>query len=470
MKKEPTFIQSIMIFLMIIGALFFFIFLLKAEPHIPLLVTLVLAALLLAVFGFRWNQMEEAILKGIRSAIMPVIILSLIGILIAVWMMSGTVPTILYYGIKYISPEFFGISALFITVIISMFTGSSFTTVSTVGVALMGVAVTTGVNTMLAAGAIVCGACFGDKMSPLSDTTNFAPAVTGVSIFTHIQNMMYTTVPALIITAVFFAFAGQSESFDLTAIQGMQKALTDSFHIHWGALLPPLAVLYGSFRRKPIIPTLVFGIMAGLLAAWLFQGHSSVAEWFRVMQQGYKENIPNETVAAIVNRGGLQSMMSSTISLILIALSLGGLLQYCGVIQALFRKLVQPIRHRGSMVVAAGSSSIAVNLLTGEQYLSILLPGQMFKQEFNSRGIPAKTLSRTLEDCGTLINAVIPWGVSGTFFATTLHVPVIDFLPYAIFIWVSPLLTFAYALLPKLRDFTLYERQDKIMSQDSAIG
>lgn len=469
MKKEPTFIQSIMIFLTIIGALFFFIFLLKAEPHIPLLVTLTLVSLLLSAFGFRWSQMEEAILKGIRSAIMPIIILSLIGILIAVWMMSGTVPTILYYGIQYISPEFFGISALFITVIVSMFTGSSFTTVSTVGVALMGVAVTTGVSPMLAAGAIVCGACFGDKMSPLSDTTNFAPAVAGVSLFTHIQNMMYTTVPALIITAVFFTFAGQSEGFELTAIQNIQKALTDSFHIHWGALLPPLAVLYGSFRRKPIIPTLVFGIAAGLLAAWLVQGHSSMTEWISVMQQGYKGNIPNETVAAIVNRGGLQSMMWS-ISLILIALSLGGLLQYCGVIQALFRKLIQPIQHRGSMVVAAGSSSIAVNLLTGEQYLSILLPGQMFKQEFQSRGIPAKTLSRTLEDCGTLINAVIPWGVSGTFFATTLHVPVFEFLPYAIFIWASPLLTFAYALLPKLKDFTLYERQNKTLSRESGMG
>ncbi|OME04432.1 MULTISPECIES: Na+/H+ antiporter NhaC [Paenibacillus] len=454
MDRQLSFSKSMIIIAFIFALLFVSIFLLKAEPHIPLLATTVGTAVLLGLFGVSWKDIEAAIIKGIQTAIMPILILMLIGILIAVWMMSGTVPTLLFYGMDYINPNYFAVSALYVTIVVSMFTGSSFTTVSTIGVALMGIALTTGISPTLAAGAIICGACFGDKMSPLSDTTNFAPAVVGISLFTHIRNMMYTTIPALIITTVFFLFAPKADAIDLSSIQGIKFALQDGFHIHWLTLISPLAVIICSIKRIPILPTLMVGIVTGLLVTAIIQQQAEIGVWFSVMQNGYESTIANETVASIVNRGGMQSMMSS-VSLILIALSLGGLIQHCGVIEAFFRKIIQPLKRKSSIVLMSGASSIAVNGMTGEQYLSILLPGQMFKDEYNRRGIPAKTLSRTLEDCGTLVNPLIPWGVSGAFFAATLGVPVIEYIPYATLLWLSPFITFAYALIPKLQKNSL---------------
>jgi NhaC family Na+:H+ antiporter len=454
MDRQLSFSKSMIIIAFIFALLFVSIFLLKAEPHIPLLATTIGTAVLLGLFGVSWKDIEAAIIKGIQTAIMPILILMLIGILIAVWMMSGTVPTLLFYGMDYINPNYFAVSALYVTIVVSMFTGSSFTTVSTIGVALMGIALTTGISPTLAAGAIICGACFGDKMSPLSDTTNFAPAVVGISLFTHIRNMMYTTIPALIITTVFFLFAPKADAIDLSSIQGIKFALQDGFHIHWLTLISPLAVIICSIKRIPILPTLIVGIVTGLLVTAIIQQQAEIGVWFSVMQNGYESTIANETVASIVNRGGMQSMMSS-VSLILIALSLGGLIQHCGVIEAFFRKIIQPLKRKSSIVLMSGASSIAVNGMTGEQYLSILLPGQMFKDEYNRRGIPAKTLSRTLEDCGTLVNPLIPWGVSGAFFAATLGVPVIEYIPYATLLWLSPFITFAYALIPKLQKNSL---------------
>nr|WP_260067419.1 Na+/H+ antiporter NhaC [Paenibacillus sp. p3-SID867] len=454
MERHLSFSKSIILIVFILAVLFVSIFLLKAEPHIPLLATTVGIASLLRLFGFSWKHLESAIIQGIQTAIMPILILSLIGILIAVWMMSGTVPTILYYGMDYIEPHYFAVSALYVTIVVSMFTGSSFTTVSTVGVAFMGIAVTTGISPALAAGAVICGACFGDKMSPLSDTTNFAPAVAGISLFTHIGNLMYTTVPALIVTTIFFLLAPTANSLDLTSIIQIKAALSDGFQIHWLTLLSPLAVIACSIKRIPILPTLIVGIVTGLIVTAFVQEQTAVDVWFSVMQSGYKSTIANETVASIVNRGGLQSMMGS-VSLILIALSLGGLLQHCGVIEAFFRKVMQPLKRKSSIVLMTGASAIAVNGMTGEQYLSILLPGQMFKEEYVRRELPAKTLSRTLEDCGTLVNPLIPWGVSGAFFAATLGIPVIEYAPYATFLWLSPLFTFAYALIPRLQRNTL---------------
>lgn len=454
MDRQLSFSKSITLIVFILALLFVSIFVLKAEPHIPLLFTTVVTAVLLRIFGVSWKRLESAMIQGIQTAIMPILILSLIGILIAVWMISGTVPTILYYGMDYIKPHYFAVSALYITIIVSMFTGSSFTTVSTVGVALMGIALTTGITPTIAAGAIICGACFGDKMSPLSDTTNFAPAVAGISIFTHIRNMMFTTLPVLIITTIFFLFLPMPSKIDLSSINEIKLALQDGFHIHWLTLLSPIAVIVCSVKRVPILPTLIVGIVSGLLITATVQQQTSVDVWFSVMQSGYSSPITNETVASIVNRGGLQSMMGS-VSLILIALSLGGLLQYCGVIEAFFRKLIEPLKRKSSIVLMTGASSIAVNGITGEQYLSILLPGQMFKDEYTRRGIPARTLSRTLEDCGTLVNPLIPWGVSGVFFAATLGVPVIEYVPYATFLWLSPLITFAYVLIPKLQKQSL---------------
>lgn len=276
---------------------------------------------------------------------------------------------------------------------------------------------------------------------------------------------MYTTIPALVVATIFFVLAPKTNTFDLSSIHEIKLALRDGFNIHWLTLISPLAVIGCSMKKIPILPTLVIGIVTGLLVTAVVQHQTAIDVWFGAMQNGYSSTITNETVASIVNRGGLQSMMGS-VSLILIALSLGGLLQHCGVIEAFFRKMIQPLKRSSSIVLMTGASSIAVNGMTGEQYLSILLPGQMFKDEYTRRNIPAKTLSRTLEDCGTLINPLIPWGVSGAFFAVTLGVPVLAFAPYAVFLWLCPLFTFAYALIPRLQRNSLGNNHDNSDSKE----
>jgi Na+:H+ antiporter, NhaC family len=444
MNKSLSFAQSASVLAAVVAVLFPAMFWGKAEPHMPLLAATVASTVLLRLYGIRWSRMEEGLVKGVQSAVAPMLLLALIGILIGVWMMSGTIPTILYYGIAIIQPQYFALSALFLTLVISTVTASSFTTVSTVGIAMMGVSTALGMDPLVTAGAVICGACFGDKMSPLSDTTNIAAGVTDVPLTTHIRFMTRTTVPAFAITVLFFALQGQTAPVDLQGIYAIRQELEQHFTISALTLLPALAVLFCSAMRIPIMPTLVTGIAGGIAVAALLQGVTSPAEWLNVMQNGFHASFSNDIVASIVNRGGLMSMTWS-LSLILIALSLGGLLHHSGVFDGLFRSLMQRIKRDSGLVGLAGTSSILVNALTGEQYLSILLPGQMFRETFARRGMELKRLSRTLEDCGTLVNPLIPWGVSGAFFTNMLHVSTVEYLPYALFLWLSPLFTFIYA-------------------------
>ncbi|MGZ9586101.1 Na+/H+ antiporter NhaC [Paenibacillus marinisediminis] len=455
-SNTVTFKQSLIIFILVMSWLLLTILVWKAEPHLPLLIATVATGIGLMLCGQSWKQVEHSLIKGLQASVMPAILLVLIGILIAVWMMSGTVPTLLVYGANWFQPQWFALSAMLLTMIVSMFVGSSITTVGTFGVALVGMAASMGINTQLVAGAVVSGACFGDKMSPLSDTTNFASAVARVRMNDHIRNMTKTTIPAFLLTCAAFLFFGHVENTDLTQLEAMQQAMNGSFHIHLIALLPLPIVLIAAIRRVPILLTLLIGIGSGLLVVGIIQGNWDIPNWLQVMQYGFNADIANESVARIVNRGGIMSMMGS-IALIGIAFAFGGLLQNGGVIQALFNRIIQPIKRKETLVVSTGISAIGVNFLTGEQYMSILLPGQMFEQEYERRGIPRLTLSRTLEDCGTLVNPLIPWGVSGAMMTSALGMTVMDYAPYAFFLWISPLCTFAFALLPGLKRKTLNE-------------
>lgn len=449
-----TFKQSLIVFILLMGWLLLAILGWKAEPHLPLLIAAIAAGIALLIIGQSWEQVERAMVKGLQSSIQPAVLLVLIGALIAVWMMSGTVPTLLVYGTEWFQPQWFSLSAMLLCMIVSMFVGSSFTTVGTFGVALVGMASSMDINPALIAGAVISGACFGDKMSPLSDTTNFASAVAQVQMNDHIRNMSKTTVPAFILTVAAFIMFGQAEQADLIQLNDMKQAMSDAFHIHPLALLPLPIVLTAAIRRVPIIPTLLLGIASGLLVTGFLQGNWDIPQWLQVMQNGYHMDINHEAAARIVNRGGILSMMSS-ITLIGIAFAFGGLLQHGGIIHALFSCIIQPVKRNESLVVSTGLSSIGVNFMTGEQYMSILLPGQMFQQEYEHRNIPRLTLSRTLEDCGTLINPLIPWGVSGAMMTSALGVTVSEYAPFAFFLWLSPLCTFAYAWLPGLKKRTL---------------
>ncbi len=430
------------------GTILYSMLVLKTEPHIPLLISLVLISLLALLFGFKWEVMEKGIVQGITIGIKPVLILMVIGMLIGTWMMSGTVPTLLYFGTSFISAEWFTISALAVTIIVSTFTGSSFTTIGTVGVALMGLSASLGIHPGLAAGAIICGACFGDKMSPLSDTTNFAPAVAGVQLFRHIQHLMWTTIPALLLTFIIFIVIGSGSgvSGSLSTIETVQDSLQEFFKISGWTLISPLIVIILAVKRVPTLPALMIGVITGIATVLIVQGQSSIAEILSMLQNGFEGNSDDKIVNEIVNRGGIQSMMWS-ISLIWIALALGGLVQSVGILKTLMDTLENRIKGMGNTIATTALSSIGVNVLTGEQYLSILIPGQTFKAKFEKEKLGLPNLSRTLEDAGTLVNPLIPWGVSGAFFASTLEISVLSYLPYVFFLYLSPIFTILFGYI-----------------------
>ncbi|MCA0171060.1 Na+/H+ antiporter NhaC [Bacillus sp. RAR_GA_16] len=442
MMKKISFPMALVVIALLMSWMLFSIIGLKVEPHIPLLAGVVGMGVLGLLLGMKWEEIEKALLQSITTGLKPILILFVVGMMIAVWMQSGTVPTLLYGGLRFIQPEWFLISALVVTIIVSTFTGSSFTTIGTIGVAMMGIGAAMGVNPALAAGAVISGACFGDKMSPLSDTTNFAPAVARVDLFTHIRHMMQTTIPAIIVTIIFFFIMSKnlSSSVKPDDLNEAMMVLQNEFTISLWTLAPPLIVLVLAVKRVPVLVTLFAGLLAGIIVAMLTQGIYSATSIIGTMQNGFASETPSELVNGIVNRGGLQSMMWS-VSLIILALALGGVLQAMGIIQSLMSGLTKLLNRRGHLISATATSAIGVNLLTGEQYLSILLPGQTFEPFYDKAGIDRKFLSRTLEDAGTLVNPLIPWGVSGAFFAETLGVSVLAYLPFALFLWLSPLFT-----------------------------
>ncbi|MGB3568781.1 MAG: Na+/H+ antiporter NhaC [Priestia megaterium] len=449
MKKEISFIQSIAVVLVLLAIIFVSLFTLKLPPHIPLIFGVAFISVIGFLLKYKWTEMEKGILDGVRLGIKPILILMLIGMLIAIWMVGGTIPTILSYGFHWISPQYFLISALVITVLVSTFTGSSLTTVSTVGVALFGVGTAIGVHPGLAAGMIVSGAVFGDKMSPLSDTTNFASGIVGVPLPKHIQHITWTTVPSIVITAIIalvIGINGNQESVNYGEIQGIQDALKHTFNLHVLTLLSPLLVLIFSMRRVDVLPTLVLGIVTAIITGMITQHEFTLSQLLGVLQSGPAVESGNKVVDAIVNKGGLQSMMFS-ISLIMIALSLGGLMRAVGIIDALLEGLAKQIRRSGDVIFATLLSSIGVNVITGEQYLSILLPGQTFKPLYEKWNLDPKNLSRTLEDGGTVINAIIPWGVSGAFISTALNIPAADYIPFTFFSILCPIFSIILAYI-----------------------
>lgn len=435
---------------------------LKTEPHIPLLLCVVCLAIFGFSKGFKWEQIESGIKQGIANGLSPTLILMMIGLLIGSWMLSGTVPTLLFYGISILSAKWFAISAIFITIIVASFTGSTFTTIATVGVALMGIAHIMGISPAVAAGAIICGACFGDKMSPISDTTNFVPSILGIKVNEHIRHMAITTIPALIVTVIIFLVIGMGNSHtDLGKVNEMKQAISTNFEINPFLLLPCIIVFFMSFKGFSSIPTMASGIVSSILIAFIFQHHVTFENVFTILQNGFHKETGNEMLDAIVNRGGLQSMMWS-VSLIFIALAFGGLLQELGVFKEVIASL-NKLQNNGHIVIASILSSMGVNLLTGEQYLSILLPGQLLKEVFEQKNIPLKNLSRSLEDGGTLFNPIVPWSVSGAFFAATLGVPVIEYLPFAFFLFITPLFSMmAAAFNLGLRHETNHNQNQKI--------
>lgn len=458
-KTKPTFFHALIPIVVLVASLSFSILVYEAAPHIPLIFsTIVAAALAVFVLGYSWSELEEGIIDTIKMAMQAVLILMVIGSIIGTWILSGTVPTMIYYGLKLLSPGIFLLATAIICCIVSVATGSSWTTAGTVGIALMGVGLGLGMPAGLVAGAIVSGAYFGDKISPLSDTTNLAPAMAGTTLFEHVKHMIYTTIPALLISLVLYGILGAryaGENFDTNQINQILTTMSENFTISPLLLIPPVIVIIIVVLKIPALPGLMSGAVLGGIFAAIFQG-SNIGDIIDAAHYGYTMESGFQIVDDLLTRGGLDGMMW-TVSLILIALAFGGVMEKTGMLHAVGSAILSLANSTGSLILSTVLTCIAVNLLTGEQYLSLVVPGRMFKDAYAEKGIHPKVLSRALEGSGTVTSPLIPWNTCGAFMWTTLGVHPFAYAPYAFLNILVPIINVLYGYL----DITITRLDEK---------
>lgn len=408
------------------------------SPQIPVLFTIALLIFWARLRGASWEDVHQGITEGISTAIIPIFIFILIGALIAVWIRAGIIPAIMVVGFKLISSRFFIPSTFIVCSLVGLSIGSGFTTISTIGIALFGMGMAMGLNPALIAGAIISGAVFGDKMSPLSDSTNLASAIAGSDLFAHIKNMMWSTIPSFIVSlALFWVLGNSSNQMSAAKIAHTTAILNQHFVISWWALLPIILMFACAWKHVPAIPTLFINILVTVGMIFFQNPHESLKSLTTLISEGFVAHTSDDAVNALLSRGGITNMMA-TVSLIIVTLSLGGILMKFNVVQVAMAPLVKHLRKPGPLVTTTILSGIGINLFVGEQYLSVILPGKAFKPAFSRIGLAPLALSRVLEDGGSVINYLIPWGVAGSFAASTLGVPVLHFLPFAFFSLFSP--------------------------------
>lgn len=414
-------------------------------PHLSLILAICVLLAIGLYRGLSFKDMQAQMATGVMSGIGAIYLFFFIGLMVAALMMSGAIPTLMYYGFELISPQYYYISAFVLTSIIGVALGSSLTTAATLGVAFIGMSNAFDANVAIAAGAVVSGAFFGDKMSPLSDTCTIASSVVGIDLFAHIRNMMFTTVPAWILTVgLFWYFSGQTVSADLSQVTVLQSQLIDSGLVHNYSVLPFFVLLGLALARVNAIYTIICTIIIALMVTYL---HStpSIEQLGGYLFAGYQpaESLELGEVGAMLSRGGMQSMFF-TQTIVILALSLGGLLSALGILPALLSGIRDSLTSSGRAIFAAAMAALSINVLIGEQYLSILLSGTTFRPTFERLKLHPKNLSRTIEDAGTVINPLVPWSVCGVFISQALAVPVLDYLPYAFFCYLSLLLTLLF--------------------------
>ncbi|OCQ51409.1 Malate-2H(+)/Na(+)-lactate antiporter [Photorhabdus australis subsp. thailandensis] len=394
--------------------------------------------------GYRWNDIIDAIVAKLAKAMPVIMILVCVGGLIGTWMISGTIPYMVYWGLKLISPQYILIAAFFITSVISVCTGTSWGSAGTVGVALMGVAAGLDVPLAAAAGAVVSGAYFGDKISPLSDSTNFAAIVADTDLYSHIQHLMYTTIPGFVLAAVVYLIVGHTSSVGSVAtpekVTEIIQSLESLYRFNLLLILPPVLVLWGAVTKRPVIPVmlaacvLAIAIGVGLQGFTLKQGLNSLIDGFNLSmfsEQGHNITGVVSDVPRLLNRGGMFSMMG-TILLVFCAFAFAGALALTGALNVIINRLLQAVHTTGQLIAATVATTILVTGATCDGKLALLIPAELFKGAYRRMGLDNKNLSRTIEDGCTVIEPLIPWTSAGIYMATTLGVSTLELLPWAI--------------------------------------
>ena len=419
-------------------------------PHIPLACGILITGLFMKLRGRDWQGMEDHFLKVIKIGLPAMIILMGVGMLIGSWIIAGTVPTILYYGFSIFSPSSFLFSVCIICAIISVATGTSWGTVGTVGLAMMGIGMGLGIPAHFTGGAIVSGAFFGDKMSPLSDTTNLTPAAAGVELWDHIKGMLPTTVPAMVTALAIYAWIGMGygdDSIDLSSIQALQTNLADNYNLSMITLLPALVVVAAAVMKMPAIPTVLGGVVVASLIAFFMQG-VAVSEIFSVLQNGYVSETGFEVVDKLLSKGGVMSM-TWVITLTIFALGFVGSLEHYGTLKAIMAKIDQAVKSRIGLILTTYASVLGVGTIIGDVYTTLVLPGRLLKDKYQEMGYKRTTLTRSIEDSGTLLSPLIPWNMGGSFVAATLGIATLTYAPFAFACWLSPLFGLLWAFLNK---------------------
>ncbi|MED0672165.1 Na+/H+ antiporter NhaC [Aneurinibacillus aneurinilyticus] len=432
--------------LTMIGAMAITIIKFEGSPHIPLILGAVVSAFIAWRLGHKWDEIENGIYHGIRLALPAIVIIIAVGIIIGAWIGGGVVATMVYYGLKLITPSFFLVSITLITAIVSLAIGSSWSTMGTIGVAGMGIGISMGIPAPMVAGAIISGSYFGDKMSPLSDTTNLASGVAGSNLFEHIRHMFYSTIPGMVIALIAYWFLGRQfadTSINNQDIIAVMNELQTQFVISPWLLLIPAAVIVLVARKVPALPALIVGIILGFLAHVFVQG-GSVHEAVNTLYGGFKIETENKLIGELFNRGGIEAMMY-TVSLTIVAMTFGGVLEKTGMLKAIVDKILLIARTGKQLVATTVVSSFFTNVVAAEQYISIVVPGRMYARVYREKHLHPKNLSRALEDGGTLTSPFVPWNTCGVFILSTLSVHPFAYAPYAIVNYIVPIISILFA-------------------------
>jgi len=438
--RQATLWQALLPVVLMIIFLGFNILKFDGSPHIPLIGGSVVASIMGLYLGHSWKSIEKGLVHGIAIALQACLILLVIGMLIGAWLISGIVPTMIYYGLQILSPSIFLLATCLICALVSLATGSSWSTAGTVGIALIGVGQGLGFPLPVVAGAIISGAYFGDKMSPLSDTTNLAPAVAGADLFSHIRHMIYTTGPSMLISLLLYALLGLRYKGGYLQREGIDQILATidtHFNVNPVLLLPAVLVIAMVIFRIPALPALLGGAFVGGLCAIIFQG-ASMAEVMSAAQNGFISNTGVASVDTLLSRGGMESMLS-TVALIMCALAFGGVMEKTGMLTTIAGAILKLATSVGSLVASTVLTSIGMNIIAPDQYLAIVVPGRMYREAYERAGLKAKNLSRALEDGGTLSSALIPWNTGGGYMWATLGVYPFAYLPFAFLNLLNPL-------------------------------
>ena len=465
--KTPTMLDVLTPILLLIIMLSFSVYLYGDDSsyganQIALILSACVAAIVGIKNGYKWKDIESGIVKGIGMGMSAILILLAVGALIGTLIMSGTVPAMIYYGLNILSPSIFYFATCIICAIAALSIGSSWTVAGTLGVALMGIATGLGLSPSITAGAVISGAYFGDKMSPLSDTTNLAPAIAGTDLFTHIKHMLWTTGPSLVIALVMFLFIGLTTEISGNAqgLELIQTTLQNTFNISIVSFIPIIVIFILAYNKVPAFPTILIGaLLAGLFSAilqpqivknFVDQPELStslvmISGIWTALHSGFVLESGVEIVDDLLTRGGMASMLN-TIWLVICALTFGAVLETTNLLKKLVESILSLANSTGSLIITTIATCIGVNIIAADQYISIVLPGRMYRAEFARKKLAARNLSRTLEDSGTITSPLIPWNTCGAYMSASLGVATFSYLPFCFFNIVNPIIAIIYAI------------------------